>query len=153
MTWIYKGKEINITQNLPKDSRNAYGFIYKISYIGDTKEGITKGKFYIGKKALSFSKKKRLTIKEKKEPENKRKRFKIDVRESDWRDYQGSSLNLQKDIAIYGEENFTKIILFFCEDKINLTYKEMELQFQYDVLRTDSWNISIGGKFFKGKIK
>lgn len=148
MIWKYRGKKVT------KIPEGAYGFVYCITYIGEYKEGvIDTNKFYIGKKALSFSKKKRLTLKERRLPENKRKRFKIDTKESDWKTYNGSSLSLQKDIELYGEKNFRKDILCFCPDKINLTYKEMELQFKYDVLRTDSWNMSIANKFFRGRIK
>lgn len=148
MKWLYKGK--------PKFAipKNAYGFVYSITYVGEPIEGeIASNKYYIGKKALHFSKKKRITKKEKLASGNNRKRFKIDVTESDWKTYWGSSTLLLKDIEKYGEKNFERRIIRFCFDKINLTYVEMEYQFKFDILRTDSYNISIGGKFFKGKIK
>lgn len=147
MKWIYKGKT---KFDIPE---NAYGFLYIITYTGKSTDEISKGRFYIGKKCLEFSKKKKLTIKEKQLPENKRKRFKIDVTESDWKDYYGSSKNLIADIEKFGVKNFKREILQFCEDKINLTYAETKEQILRDVLNKDTWNISIGGKFFKGRIK
>lgn len=147
MEWIYKNKK---KFEVPKD---AYGFIYKITYIGDNKEDINKGKEYIGKKVLSFSRKKKLTKAEKKLPENKRKRFKIDTKESDWKEYWGSSILLLQDIEKHGKKNFKREILSFHKDKTNLTYYEVKEQVLRDVLIKDTWNISILGKFFKGKIK
>ena len=147
MNWIYKGKPL---KKVPKD---AYGFVYSVTYLGGTTDEIKNFKFYIGKKVLEFSKKKRLTIKEKKLPENKRKRFKIEKKESDWQDYWGSSILLLNDVEKYGKKNFERRIISFYYDKINLTYGETETQFRFDVLRNDTWNISILGKFFRGKIK
>lgn len=140
MSWIYKNR---VLTRLPKD---AYGFVYIIQHTPSAK-------FYIGKKSLEFSRKKRLTLKEKKLIENKRKRFKIETKQSDWKDYWSSSLSLKEDIEKYDKKNFRRKILKFYTDKINLTYGEMEWQFKLDVLRKDTWNMSIGGKFFRGKIK
>lgn len=147
MKWIYNGKT---KFSIPE---NAYGFTYKISYVGKNTEEIKNNKFYIGKKCLEFSKKKRLTKAEKALPENKRRRFKIDKSESDWKDYWGSSKNLLEDVQKYGKKNFKREILEFYPDKINLTFAEVKEQILQDVLNKDTWNISIGGKFFKGKIK
>ena len=94
----------------------------------------------------------KLTKKEKLLPENKRKRFKRVIKETDWITYWGSSDELKQDIEKLGIENFKREILCFCSTKMNLSYYEVHYQFKYDVLFNDSYNKNILGKFYKGKI-
>lgn len=148
MSWKLLGSHKTISV-APKD---AYGFVYVIIYTGKSNDEIHEGKFYVGKKSLEFTRRKLMTKKDKLIVENRRKKYKIETKDSGWQDYWGSSTKLITDIERYGEENFDRRILKFYPDKINLTYGEMEYQFLYDVLRTDTYNLSIGGKFFKGRI-
>ena len=65
--WTYNGSEITKTEQFPE---NAIGIIYLI-------ENLSNGKKYYGRKTCrALNKKKKLTKKEKKLPENSRKTFK-----------------------------------------------------------------------------
>ena len=58
-------------------------------------------------------------------------------RESDWRNYTGSSEELNTDIEKLGIGNFEFKILELCKSKWELSYIEAKYQFKYDVLRND----------------
>ena len=126
MTWTYKGTQIT---QLPDD---CVGFVYLIT-------NIATGRKYIGKKLAKFSKTTYQTVKLKNGTKKKKKiRSKVD---SDWLDYFGSSLELNKDIEHLGKENFTREILYYCISKAECSYKEAKLQFEYKVLEsTDYYN-------------
>lgn len=124
MTWTYQGKEV---EELPQD---VVGFVYIIT-------NTTNDRQYIGKKLAKFSRS-RPPLKGKK---NKR-RTKV---ESDWRDYYGSSDELNEDIAQLGKDNFKREILFYCYSKSELSYIEAREQFNYKVLESD--------KYYNGHIR
>jgi hypothetical protein len=86
----------------------------------------TNGRIYIGKKYI-----------------NKGKR---------WETYYGSSDDLKQDIADIGVNRFQREILLCCDTNIRMTYYEVHYQCLYSVLTTNSYNKSILGKFFKGRI-
>ncbi len=140
--WTYQNQEITTIDQIPEGT---FGYIYLIT-------NILTNKFYVGKKQLSSNRKTKLTKKEKLLPENKRKRFKRVIKETDWLTYWGSSEELKQDIEKLGIENFKREILCFCSTKMNLSYYEVHYQFKYDVLFKDSYNKNILGKFYKGKI-
>lgn len=140
--WTYQNQEITTIDQIPEGT---FGYIYLIT-------NILTNKFYIGKKQLSSNRKAKLTKKEKLLPENKRKRFKRVIKETDWLTYWGSSDELKQDIEKLGIGNFKREILCFCSTKMNLSYYEVHYQFKYDVLFKDSYNKNILGKFYKGKI-
>lgn len=106
----------------------------------------------MGKKQLSSNRKAKLTKKEKSLTENKRKRFKRVIKESDWLTYWGSSDELKLDIERLGKENFEREILCFVNSKMDLSYWEVHFQIKNEVLFKDSYNKNILGKFYKGKI-
>lgn len=62
----------------------------------------------------------------------KRKRKKFT--EMKWRDYTGSSVDLNEDISKTGKDKFEFIVLCECETQAELTYTETKLQFDMDVL-------------------
>jgi len=124
MTWTYQGKEV---VELPQD---VVGFVYIIT-------NTTNDRQYIGKKLAKFSRTKP-PLKGKK---NKR-RTKV---ESDWRDYYGSSDELNEDIGTLGKDNFKREILFYCYSKSELSYIEAREQFNYKVLESD--------KYYNGHIR
>ncbi len=138
--WIYQGKP------LKEPPENTTGFVYIITNKID-------GKIYIGKKALEFRRKKKLTKAEKKEPGNSRKRFKYVTGDSKWKDYWGSSVTLKEAIEEFGKENFTREILQFAISKKQLTFLEVKAQFDYKVLEIDSYNHSILGRFWRTDTK
>lgn len=141
MSWIYKGKPLT-KRRIPKD---AEGFVYVIF------DKCDQDRFYVGKKVLKNYKKKRLTKKEKLLPENKRKKFKIEVTESDWQTYYGSSDILKEQLDLKGEDCFRREILRFCNSRAEMTYWETKYQFCMGVLENYSYNGHIMNKFFKSR--
>ncbi|NBW56629.1 hypothetical protein EBR43_02355 [bacterium] len=105
---------------------DAFGFIYQI------RNTVTDRK-YIGKKQC-ITKLKRPPLKGKK---NRR----IELKESDWKSYTGSSVELNADIEKYGKDKFEFTILHYCGSKWELGYREIKEQIQRDViLREDYYN-------------
>lgn len=142
--WIYKGKTINCLEDID-NYENIVGFVYKITR-KKSKHGTHK--IYIGKKSLHHSRKTRITKKEKALSPT-RKVFKRIVKESDWKLYWGSCEPLKADMKIIPEQYFTREILEFCFTKKHLAYSEIEYQFKEDVLRKDTYNGNILGKYFR----
>lgn len=143
--WIYKNKPITCLEDIP-DYENISGFVYCIKRKGSKKYGPEK--IYIGKKSLQHSRKTRISKKEKLITPT-RKVFKRVVKESDWKLYWGSSDTLKADMKIIPHTYFTREILEFCYNKKYLNYCEIEHQFKYDVLRKDTYNGNILGKYFR----
>ena len=102
MSWFYQGQ---LVEELPED---CIGFVYLIV-------NKTNSRMYIGKKLAKFSKTTYKTVKLKNGTKKKKKiRSKID---SDWLEYYGSNIELNKDVDTMGREHFTREILFFCKSK------------------------------------
>ena len=114
MSWIYKGETV-------EDIGNYVGFVYMIVNLRTNKR-------YIGKKNFYFSKTKQV--------KGKKKRHKV---ESDWKDYFGSNEELNHHVNIFGQDQFKREILRFCESKGEMSYFEAKYQFQYDVLESDQF--------------
>lgn len=127
--WIYNN---SVIAELPS---NCEAFVYLIT-------NNTNGKKYIGKKLAKF----KTTKPPLKGKKNKRRGYK----ESDWREYWGSSDHLKEDVATLGEENFTREILYFCPSRGVASYLEAREQFEREVLLTDDYyngiiNVRVGG--------
>lgn len=141
--WIFNNNNIKSIEDF---THNVYGFIYKIT-------NINTGKFYIGKKNLYSKKNVKLGKKEIAALPTTRGRkptTKLVITESNWKDYYGSSKELQTDIKTLGKEKFTREILEVCFSKKHLTYCEVKYQFLYDILTLDNcYNDSIGGRYYK----
>lgn len=139
MTWYHNG---SIVTELPED---CVGFVYLISCN-------TSGRLYIGKKLAKFSKTTYKTIKLKNGTKKKKKiRSKID---SDWQEYYGSNLELNKDVELFGKENFTREILYYCKSKSECTYIEARTQFERKVLESDDYyNGQISCRIHQAHIK
>jgi ribosomal protein L28 len=137
--WLYNNKPLKSVPN------GAFGFIYTVIRKMD-------GKLYCGKKQLTHKTRAKISKREKAATKT-RKRFKINVKESNWRDYNGSCQELLDDIEKLGEDKFEKHIIQFCANKRELSYAEVKWQFHYNVLETNSYNGNILGRFFKTKAK
>jgi hypothetical protein len=113
---------------------STFGFIYEITNAVSHKK-------YIGKKQCK-SKLKRKPLKGKR---NKR----IEIRESDWREYTSSSSELNLDIEKLGKDQFVFKILRTCGSKWELAYFEIKEQIERSVLMRDDYyngiiNVRIG---------
>lgn len=129
MTWLYNDQCI---EELPDD---CVGFVYLIT-------NLTNDRKYVGKKLAKFSKTTTKTVTLKNGTKKKKKiRSKID---SDWIDYYGSSIELNKDVEALGKENFRREILYFCKSKAECSYIEAREQFVRRVLEsTEYYNNNI----------
>jgi hypothetical protein len=147
--WIYTEKsglvrEILTIEDIP-NSKDAVGFVYRIT------NKIT-NTFYIGKKSLYFERKTKISIKEKVATAT-RKKFKQVIKESDWKKYWGSCVELKVDIQLFQSSNFTREIIEVCCSKKYLGYCEIMHQIKNDVLTTNSYNGNIMGKYFPGDME
>lgn len=131
--WLYENKPFEET---PEEYQ---GFVYEVTEI-DT------GKKYIGKK--NFWKPKTLPI-------TKTRKRRVRTRtESDWREYFGSSNELQSLVESRGSDKFKREILILCKTKGEMSYHEAKLQFERDVLLSDEYfNEFIGCKIHSRHIK
>lgn len=145
-TWfIYNGGHILEYDSIDKFPKDCIGFVYKIT-------NIKTGRFYIGKKSLYSTVKKKLTKKEILEIEKPGRKpiSKRVTSESNWIDYWGSNKIILQEIKEHGVEIFRKEILRFCYNKKQLTYWEIHYQCIEGVLTSDkSYNDNIAAKFFR----
>jgi hypothetical protein len=127
--WRYQGKPVD---EIPDEYE---GFVYLIT-------NLTNGRKYIGKKLAKF--------KTSKPPLKGKKNRRRGYKESDWRDYWGSSDKLQADVEELGTENFSREILYFCTSRAEMSYLEALEQFDRRVLETEEYyngiiNVRVGG--------
>jgi hypothetical protein len=115
--WIYQNKEFT-----ESDIDKNIGYVYLITNKINNKQ-------YIGKKLFWFSKTRIIKGKKKKEKVL-----------SDWQSYWSSSDELKNDVVNLGEENFTREILYLCQNKGTMSYLEAREQFSRRVLELpDLW--------------
>ena len=127
--WTFNGKKII---ELPED---VVGFVYQIT-------NTTNGRKYIGKKLAKF--------KTTKPPLKGRKNKRRGYKESDWRDYWGSSDKLNEDVQALGTDKFTREILYYCNSRGLMSYLEAREQFERRMLESDEYyngiiNVRVGG--------
>ena len=129
MQWTYEGTTIDTIQD------EYEGFVYLIT-------NTTTGQKYIGKKLAKF--------KTTKPPLKGKKNKRRGTKESDWREYYGSSDRLNADVATLGADKFTREILYLCKGRGEMSYIEAREQFDRRVLETDEYyngiiNVRVGG--------
>ena len=147
MGWTYNGRCITELSDMPEGT---HGFIYKIT------NGLT-GEYYIGKKQVQSTRKRKFGKKETAALTDKRmKRYEMVTKESNWVDYRSSNKIVSgwfdKDGRPYlmGNDALELKILKFCSNKKSLTYYELQEQFSHDVLADElSLNDNLLGKFFR----
>ena len=126
---MYQGKPVE------EISEEYEGFVYLITNLTDNRK-------YVGKKLARF----KTTKPPLKGKKNKRRGYK----ESDWRDYWGSSDRLNEDVKKLGEDKFSREILYFCKSRAEMSYIEAREQFDRRVLESDEYyngiiNVRVGG--------
>lgn len=128
--WLYNDKELT-----DEDTKGYYGFIYEI-------ECLDNGKLYLGRKY--FTKAGTRQVKGKKRKTRK---------ESDWKDYYGSSPRLLEDVEKLGKNKFIRRIVRLCKTRGETNYWEAKLQFANEVLESDKYyNDNILVKFTRRNI-
>lgn len=137
--WTFQNQEVSCIEDLP-NYEHVHGFVYII-------EDLVTKRTYIGKKILRNTRKKKISQKVKKAT-GTRKTYERTVTESDWKDYYGSSKDLLADIQKYGKGRFRRTILELCCTKKYLSYAEVAWQIKLDVLKTDSYNGNILGRYY-----
>lgn len=143
--FIYENGKMQEYDSVEKFPQGCVGFIYRIT-------NIKTGRFYIGRKSIYSTTKKKLTKAELAEHTGpgKKPRSKMVTKESNWKDYWGSNKTILEEIKVDGVSHFRKEIIKFCFSTKQLTYWEMHYQCVENVLLTDrSYNDSIGSKFFR----
>ena len=129
--WLYKG---NILKEAPEE---CFGFVYIIT---NTKSG----KKYIGRKYFGTTR--RVKVKGK-------KRRRVIRKDSNWKEYTGSSKILNADILKLGKENFKFQILIMGETKGQVNYLEENIHHRFHVASNDAYyNDCIGPRRF-GNVK
>lgn len=140
--WTFNNQ---IVESLPDD---CVGFVYLIV-------NKATGRMYIGKKLAKFSKTSVKTVTLKNGTKKKKKiKSKVD---SDWQEYYGSSIELNKDIELLGKDQFSREILFYCKSKAECSYIEAREQFSRKVLESDMFyngqiSVRVHGSHIKGKL-
>lgn len=128
--WLYNDRELT-----DEDIKGYYGFIYQI-------ENLIDGRQYIGRKY--FTKAGTKQVKGKKRKTRK---------QSDWKDYYGSSPRLLEDIEKIGKDNFKRTVVRLCKTRGETNYWEAKLQFLNEVLESDRYyNDNILVKFTRRNI-
>lgn len=122
--WYYQDQPV---ESLPE---SCVGFVYIITNLLHQRQ-------YVGKKLARHSKI-RYQMTTLKNGTKRRKRIREQI-ESDWRDYWGSSHELNRDVALLGPRNFRREILHFCGSKSLTTYMEAREQFMRGVLLSDQY--------------
>jgi hypothetical protein len=149
-TWTYKGQLITHIDDMPEGT---YGFIYKVTHLGTNQK-------YIGKKVLYFERNKRLgkraleALREERAKKGIKGRVPLKqkvIKESDWKDYHGSHLEIKRLLDKDGPMSFSRQILCFVKSKKELTYYECKELFINEVLERNSEyiNDNILGKFYR----
>lgn len=84
----------------------------------------------------------------------KRKRARRVIKESDWKSYFGSNLELQKDVELLGPDNFKREVLFLCRSKALMNYFELREQVLNDVLfkPDEFYNSYLGGRISRSQV-
>ena len=132
--WTYEGREF--TSN---DIGDFYGFVYRIT-------NLVSGHDYVGRKYFK-------TIRKLKPLMGFKRKRKV-TKETDWKEYYGSSKRLLEDIEELGEENFSREIICLCKTRGDTNYMEAKIQFDEEVLlNPENYNGIIAIKIGVGSVK
>jgi len=125
--WLYKG------ELLTESPEEYFGFVYLITNIKSNKK-------YIGRKYFGTTRRVKVAGK---------KRRKVIRKDSNWREYTGSSKPLNKDINRLGKSKFKFEILVFGETKGQVNYLEENVHHRLHVVARDEYyNDCIGPRRF-----
>ena len=130
--WKYKDKVVERIEDMPEGT---FGFIYEVIHNPT-------GRRYLGKKVLQFNR----SLPPLKGMKRKRKV----VKESDWKTYYGSHVEIKGLIKEGKQEEFSREILQYVPTKKLLTYFECKYLFIKEVLEHNEYiNDNILAKFYR----
>ena len=136
MTWHLNNLKFEPTED---ELKQWVGFVYLIT-------DRSSGKKYVGKKF--FWSKRRLP------PLKGKSRKRVVVKESDWKQYYGSSEDLKTLVESKGEDHYYREILHLCKSKGECSYMELKEQVDREVLfRDDYFKEFIGCKIHSKHLK
>jgi hypothetical protein len=125
--WLYKGEP------LLESPENYFGFVYLITNLKLEKK-------YIGRKYFGTTRRVKVAGK---------KRRKVIRKDSNWKEYTGSSKTLNSDIKKLGKKNFKFEILILGETKGQVNYLEENLHHKFHVsAKNEYYNDCIGPRRF-----
>ena len=132
--WMHNGERFT-----SDDIDDFYGFVYRIT-------NLVTGYDYVGRKYFK-------TIRKLKPLAGFKRKRKV-TKETDWKEYWGSSNRLTEDIEALGKENFKREIICLCESRGDTNYMEAKIQFDEDVLlNPQNYNGIIAIKIGYGSVK
>lgn len=114
--WTYKGQAFT-----EEDVDGNFGFVYEIVNTSNQRR-------YVGKKFFTKSGRKQI--------KGKTKKVRLS---SGWENYWSSSEELKADVKTFGEENFTRTILYLCKTRSECSYRETREIFLRDALLTETY--------------
>lgn len=125
--WLYNGE---ILQDAPEEY---FGFVYLITNLKSNKK-------YVGRKYFGTTRRVKVAGK---------KRRKVIRKDSNWREYTGSSKFLNADIKKLGKKNFKFEILILGETKGQVNYLEENIHHRFHVsFKENFYNDCIGPRRF-----
>ena len=132
--WTLDGREFT-----SDDIGDFYGFVYRIT-------NLSNGHDYVGRKYFN-------TVRKLKPLMGFKRKRKV-TKETDWKEYWGSSKRLLEDIEKLGKENFKREIICLCESRGDTNYMEAKIQFDEEVLlNPENYNGIIAVKIGVGSVK
>jgi len=132
--WTLDGRQFT-----SDDIGDFYGFVYRIT-------NLVNGHDYIGRKYFN-------TVRKLKPLMGFKRKRKV-TKETDWKEYWGSSKRLLEDIEKLGKENFKREIICLCETRGDTNYMEAKIQFDEEVLlNPENYNGIIAIKLGYGSVK
>lgn len=152
--WLFRDKVIESIEEMPQDT---YGFIYLVTHLPSNRK-------YIGKKVLYFERNVKIGKRELEQIKEERKAKGIGgrapgkkkvIKESDWKTYYGSQVEIKELVKNGKESDFKREILKFVDNKKHLTYFECKYLFIYEVLENNQEyiNDNILAKFYSRDFK
>ena len=128
--WTYKGQTFT-----EEDVGDNFGFVYEIVNTLNQRR-------YIGKKFFTKSGRKQI--------KGKTKKVRLS---SGWKNYWSSSEELKTDVKTFGEDKFTRTILYLCKTRSECSYRETKEIFLRDALLTeDYYNRWVSCKIHKAHV-
>ena len=120
MTWLFHNTNEEFTEDNIGDH---FGFVYLITHIPS-------GRKYIGKKFFSKAGYKQV--------KGKRKKIR---KTSDWEKYWGSNKELQEEVKVKGEFEYSREVLHLCKTRSECSYYETyEIFVRHALLDTNYYN-------------